>query len=73
VQEERRYCNVVSELLESSRVFGKVRDPGGNGKEADEGEQAEHQGITRKHRGITADRVATACAQNTGQRVRIIQ
>jgi hypothetical protein len=43
VEEQRRHCKVVAELLEAGSIFGKSADACGDGEEADERKQAQHQ------------------------------
>ena len=66
VQEERRHGEIVAELLEACGVFGKAGDARGNGEEANQCEQTEHQGIARQQRGIAAHGVRAARGEYSG-------
>ncbi len=71
MQKERRHRKVVAELLEAGGISGKAADPGGEGEEADQREQAEHEGIARQEGGITANRPPAAGGQNSSHGVRV--
>ena len=68
----KQFGKIVAELFEAVGVFGEVvGDAGGDGEEADQRQQAEHERIARQHRGVAADGVPAARAQDAGERMRI--
>src|SRR5581483_5144088 len=71
VEDDRRDGKVALELGEAGGEFREVRDPGSDRGKAEEHEQAEHERVSRQHRGVAPDGVAAARAENPGYRVRI--
>ena len=69
VQKQRRHREIVAELFEARGKFRHGADPCRDGEEADQRQQAEHEGVTRQHRGVAADGAPARGGKDAGDGV----